>query len=192
MEAVVGPDRLQIHETSDEELVRRTREGDRAAYAQLWDRYAALGRRRARAASSSCDPDDVVSEAFTAILAAIRRGGGPIGAFRPYLFATVRNIVATWGSQPWHVNIDDVEQRLPHVEPTDPLDLIDVRHRLACVLRRLPERQRAVLWHLEVEGLRPREVAPLMGLTSNAVSALAFRARAGLREHLPVNYAIAS
>jgi RNA polymerase sigma factor (sigma-70 family) len=192
MGALIGPDRLQIQEASDEDLVRRTREGDRAAYAQLWERYAALGRRTARAASSSCDPEDVVSEAFAAILAAIRRGGGPTGPFRPYLFATVRNIVTTWGSRPWHVNIDDVEHRLPHAGRADPLEDIDVRHRLADALRRLPERQRVVLWHLEVEGLRPREVAPLMGLSSNAVSALAFRARAGLREQLPEDYAIAS
>src|SRR5690606_3577112 len=40
----------------------------------------------------------------------------------------------------------------------------------------------AVLWHTEVEDMRPRDIAPLLGLTPNAVSALAVRAREGLRE----------
>jgi hypothetical protein len=38
------------------------------------------------------------------------------------------------------------------------------------------------LWHIEIEGQPPAEVAPLFGLTRNAVSALAGRAREGLRE----------
>lgn len=46
----------------------------------------------------------------------------------------------------------------------------------------MPERWRAVLWRIEIEDLRPREIAPLLGLTPNAVSALAVRAREGLRE----------
>ena len=46
----------------------------------------------------------------------------------------------------------------------------------------LPERWQLVLWHTEVEGQRPAEVAPLLGLTPNAVSQLAHRAREGLRQ----------
>ena len=45
----------------------------------------------------------------------------------------------------------------------------------------LPERWQLVLWHVEVEGQRPAEVAPLLGVKANAVSALAYRAREGLR-----------
>jgi hypothetical protein len=47
---------------------------------------------------------------------------------------------------------------------------------------RLPERWQAVLWHTEIEGQSPAEVAPLLGLTANGVSSLAYRAREGLRE----------
>src|SRR5689334_2363701 len=46
----------------------------------------------------------------------------------------------------------------------------------------LPERWQLVLWHLEVEGQKPAEVAPLLGMTPNSVSALAYRAREGLRQ----------
>jgi hypothetical protein len=47
---------------------------------------------------------------------------------------------------------------------------------------RLPERWQAVLWHTEIEGLSPADVAPILGLTANGVSALAYRAREGLRQ----------
>jgi hypothetical protein len=47
---------------------------------------------------------------------------------------------------------------------------------------RLPARWRAVLWQLEVEGKAPAAVAPMFGLSANGVSALAMRAREGLRQ----------
>jgi len=46
----------------------------------------------------------------------------------------------------------------------------------------LPQRWQAVLWHTEIEGARPAEVATLLGLTANGVAALAYRAREGLRQ----------
>ncbi|WP_404593212.1 RNA polymerase sigma factor [Paenarthrobacter histidinolovorans] len=53
--------------------------------------------------------------------------------------------------------------------------------RVAAAMRTLPERWRTVLWHAEILGMKPREVAPIMGIEPNAVSALLIRARAGLR-----------
>jgi hypothetical protein len=47
---------------------------------------------------------------------------------------------------------------------------------------RLPERWQEALWHTEIEGLSPADAAPLMGLSPNGMSALAYRARGGLRE----------
>jgi DNA-directed RNA polymerase specialized sigma24 family protein len=44
----------------------------------------------------------------------------------------------------------------------------------------LPERWRTVLWYAEVLGERPRDIAPVMGMSANTVSALLIRARAGL------------
>ena len=39
-----------------------------------------------------------------------------------------------------------------------------------------------VLWHLEVENQKPADIAPLLGMSANSVSALAYRAREGLRQ----------
>jgi hypothetical protein len=51
----------------------------------------------------------------------------------------------------------------------------------AQAFRKLPDQWQEVLWYTEVEGMAPRDVAPLLGLTANAVAALAYRAREGLR-----------
>jgi hypothetical protein len=45
----------------------------------------------------------------------------------------------------------------------------------------LSDRWRTVLWCTVIEGQSPAEVAPTLGLTANGVSALAYRAREGLR-----------
>ena len=39
-----------------------------------------------------------------------------------------------------------------------------------------------MLWHTEVEGQKPADVAQLLGMSANSVSALAYRAREGLRQ----------
>jgi DNA-directed RNA polymerase specialized sigma24 family protein len=49
----------------------------------------------------------------------------------------------------------------------------------------LPERWQAVLWHTEIEGSRPAEVASLLGLTANGVAALGYRAREGPPTRVP-------
>jgi hypothetical protein len=46
----------------------------------------------------------------------------------------------------------------------------------------LPERWRSVLWHLEVEGHKPQELAEALDVSPNSVSALVYRARSGLRQ----------
>ncbi|MGX9898982.1 RNA polymerase sigma factor [Arthrobacter sp. SA17] len=52
---------------------------------------------------------------------------------------------------------------------------------VSAAMRTLPERWRIVLWHAEVMGEPPRNIAPLLGIEANAVSSLLIRARAGLR-----------
>lgn len=52
----------------------------------------------------------------------------------------------------------------------------------------LPLRWQRVLWFVEVEGLKPREAAPLLDVAPSALSALLRRARKGLREAYLVEY----
>jgi hypothetical protein len=52
----------------------------------------------------------------------------------------------------------------------------------AAAFASLPERWQLVLWHLDVESQKPADIAPLLGMSPNSVSALAYRAREGLRQ----------
>ena len=53
---------------------------------------------------------------------------------------------------------------------------------MADAFAQLPDRWQSVLWLTEVERLRPREVAEMLGISANNVSQLAVRARARLLE----------
>jgi len=169
---------------SDAELITAARAGDQRAYAELYRRHAAAALRFARSLTGhSADADDLVAEAFTRVLAALRSGNGPAEAFRPYLLSAVRNAFydnARRGlrEQP----VDEVAPDAPWVPFVDPAAAADERRLIATAFQELPERWQVVLWHTEVEGEQPADIAPLLGISPNAVAALAYRAREGLRE----------
>jgi len=167
---------------SDEDLVLLARAGDRSAFAELWQRHARSGLTVARQFTSSIDADDLVSEAYARIYQRVLAGGGPDGAFRPYLYTTIRNLAARWGQRDRSVNVDDIGQVEDVVAEEDPATLALDRTLTARAFRSLPERWQSVLWYTEVEGMDPHEVAPLLGLTANGVAALSYRAREGLRK----------
>src|SRR3982751_5124810 len=77
--------------TSDTELIESARSGDTSAFAELWRRHFRPAARVARQ-FTSIDADDLVSEAYARIFQRVLAGGGPTGAFRPYLYTTIRNL----------------------------------------------------------------------------------------------------
>ncbi|MFF2053647.1 sigma-70 family RNA polymerase sigma factor [Leifsonia sp. NPDC058194] len=173
---------VEVDGLSDDELVERSRSGDESAYAELWRRHARAGLAVARSASSSIDPDDLVAEAFTKIFQAVLDGKGPRIGFRPYLFTTIRNLATSWGRDRRENPLEDAES-IPDAETTESTTLRALDRTLtAQAFRALPDRWQEVLWYCDVEQLSPAAVAPLLGLTANGVSALAYRAREGLRQ----------
>ena len=172
--------RRRLSALGDSELEALTRQGDEAAYAELWRRHSHAGLAAARQFSSIADPDDIVSEAYLHILRALRRGNGPSEAFRPYLYRTIRNVALGWIDKTQSVPIDDAPELVdpaPDPEAATIQSTITVR-----AFRTLPERWQTALWYTEVEGMAPAEAAPLLGMTPNAFAALAYRAREGLKK----------
>ena len=167
-------------EASDADLVERARTGDRRAFGELWNRHYRPAIRAARQ-FTSIDADDLVSEAYTRIYQRVLAGGGPTGAFRPYLYTTIRNLAASWGSASRDVQVDEIEDFQDERIPDDPASWALDRTLTARAFRSLPDRWQTVLWYTEVEGMDPHEVAPIMGLSANGVAALSYRAREGLR-----------
>ncbi|PJJ71170.1 RNA polymerase sigma factor (sigma-70 family) [Diaminobutyricimonas aerilata] len=166
---------------SDQVLVAQARGGNTRAYAELWRRHHRAGFHVARR-FTSIDADDLVSEAFARILKRIQAGGGPTGAFRPYLYTTIRNLASTWGAARREIAVDEFDDLEEAFENTvDPAMQALDRTLVARAFRALPDRWQTVLWYTEVEGMDPHEVAPLLGISANGVAALGYRAREGLR-----------
>jgi RNA polymerase sigma factor (sigma-70 family) len=179
--SVTSAGRLDLSHLPDAELIEMTRAGAIAGYAELWRRHHSVAVGAARRATTTFDPDDLVAEAFAAVLTAIRGGGGPVDTFRAYLCATVRNLARRWGAARREITVDE----LPEPDRGDEvlgqeigrLDDRFVREAFAA----LPVRWRDVLLCTEVEQLGTNETAARLGLTPNATAVLAFRAREGLR-----------
>lgn len=173
---------IDVSTLSDAELVKRVRSGDTQAYGVLWERHSRAGATVARSYTSSFDPDDLVSESYAKIFQIITAGGGPDGAFRPYLFTTIRNTAASWGRARRETSMDDAEQiEDPAFSEENSLAALD-RSLTASAFRALPTRWQEALWYSEVEGMTPQEIAPLLGMKANSVAALTYRAREGLRQ----------
>lgn len=168
--------------TSDETLLENARSGDQSAFAELWRRHYRSGARVARQFTSSIDADDLVSEAYTRIYQRVLAGGGPSGAFRPYLYTTIRNLASSWGAASRDVQVDDIADYEDPTTIDDPAAIALDRTLTARAFRSLPERWQSVLWYTEVEGMDPHEVAPVLGMSANGVAALSYRAREGLRK----------
>ena len=177
---------------SDAELLNTIRSGDHGAYGMLRVRHATAARRLAsQLVTGPTAADDVVASAFTTVLDAIGRGGGPTDAFRPYLLTAVRQ--AASGSEeradPGR-RADPGEGQVPGdgqqvSGPGRPFELAAAGPQdssLVAAFLSLPERWRAVLWHTEIERAAPSEVAPLLGLDAAGVTELAGNARDGLRQ----------
>jgi RNA polymerase sigma factor (sigma-70 family) len=165
-------------------LIKASRNGDAAAYDSLYRRHVAAAHGLARQlVRNRAEADDVVAETFAKILGLLHRGGGPDDAFRPYLLTAVRRAAYDrHRAERRQLVTDEMEAFDRGVPFADPAVADLERTMIARAFASLPERWQAVLWHTEIEGARPADVAPLLGLTANSVAALAYRAREGLRQ----------
>ncbi len=165
---------------TDAELLEGARAHDDVAYSELWLRHHRAGYTAARSIAPHLEPEDLVSEAYLKILHLLKAGRGPQGAFRPYLYRVIRTLAADWSQKP--------------ESPSDTLDLVaDTtsaapwedqefdKSAASQAFASLNERWRTVLWYKEVEGLPPRQIATIMGISAHGVSELASRAREALR-----------
>jgi RNA polymerase sigma factor (sigma-70 family) len=169
---------------TDAELSAAVRSGCTDAFGDLYRRHLPAARRLAhRLTPSSWEADDLVSEAFARVLDTLRCGGGPDAAFRAYLLTTLRNARYDQTRRDRRL---EFSAEMAEYDPGVPFrDVALEQHEAAQVARayaRLPERWRLVLWHTEICGESPAELAAEYGTSPNCVSALAYRARVGLRQ----------
>ncbi|MGL4340642.1 MAG: sigma-70 family RNA polymerase sigma factor, partial [Rhodoglobus sp.] len=173
-----------VTERSDAELISAVRTGDSDAHRGLFERHSDPALRVARAyCRDTFAADDLVSEAFDRTVRAIRGGHGPELSFRAYLYTTMRRLASEQSARDSRVLATDdmtaFDQPLPDTDPA----MVSFENRTVnAAFASLPQRWREALWYLEIERMSPADVAPILGLTANGVSALGFRAREGLRQ----------
>jgi RNA polymerase sigma factor (sigma-70 family) len=174
----------------EEALLRAARAGERAAVERLYADHLASARRLATILAGSADAEELVAEAFARVLGQLRAGAGPTSSFRAYLNTTIRNLHRDQfrrnreepaSDRPWL--LDDSESSVD-----DFVESLDANGATAA-LASLPGTWQQVLWHLEVEGRKPAEVAELLSTNAASVSSLAYRAREGLRRAYLDQYA---
>ena len=183
-------DTAEAQGPSDAELIDAVRKGTLSAYGDLYERHVGAAYNLARQLSrSQAEADDLVSEAFAKVLDTLKAGRGPDSAFRAYLLTALRHTAYDKTRRDKKLELSDDVSAVSGVNPdavsvqfVDPAVAGLERSLAARAFERLPERWQAVLWHTEIEGQSPAEVAPILGLTPNGVSALAYRAREGLKQ----------
>ena len=168
--------------SSDAELIKAVASGNAAAYATLHERHVAAARILARRVAPDFDEaEEVLSETFARLRGVLRRGDGPAEALRPFLLTAVRR-VAHERRGAGGAGAGDEIPSLGEPLFVDPEAAELESARLALAFRALPERQRAAVWHTEIEQGDPAEAAVLLGLTVDGVAGLRDQARAGLRQ----------
>lgn len=180
----------EVHGPGDAELIDSVRNGSTSAFGDLYQRHVSAAYNLARQlARSPAEADDLVSDAFAKVLDTLRDGRGPDVAFRAYLLTTLRHTAYDRTRKERKVELSDDVTAVSGVDtdqvsvPFSDTAVAGLERSLAArAFATLPERWQAVLWHTEIEGQSPAEVAPHLGISANGVSALAYRAREGLRQ----------
>ncbi len=176
-----------IESCSDNELLAAARAGSNPAYGELWRRHTGAAMLVARRHRGRTSADDIVAAAATRVLGLLREGRGPEDNFRSYFLCTVRSVAVDCSRQEMReVPADDeqLEYALrPQSRPAADRDLgLDLDPELVhLAFTGLSESDQQLLWHTTVEGGAPRVVARRLGLSPNAVSVRAMRAREALR-----------
>jgi RNA polymerase sigma factor (sigma-70 family) len=173
---------------SDAELIKAVASGNAAAFDTLHERHMPAARILARQlVPSEAEAEQVLSETFARLHDVLRRGDGPAEALRPFLLTAVRRVTHERHST---ARSGAAEEILGIGEPlfVDPEAAELESTPLALAFRGLPERQRTVLWHTEIERGDAAEAAALLGLTADGVADLGNQARTALRQAYLTQY----
>jgi RNA polymerase sigma-70 factor (ECF subfamily) len=186
---VLDPEALAI-----DSLVEQTRAGDERAFALLVGRMQPRVHRWVLAYSASADEaEDIVQEVFVLALRKLDQYAGG-GAFTVWLYRIAVRAAGRTRKQSRH---RDALAAGPKAAPdrlvyeTDPGGRVD-RERLGALVREfwqeLPERQRAIVDLVDLQGYSPAEAAAMLDLNASTLRANLFKGRRSLRSRLLARY----
>ena len=174
-------------EASDESLVARVADGDRAAYAKLvlrhTDRFLALAE---RLLGERSEAEDVLQDAFSRLWTRADRFDPETARFTTWFYRVVANACTD------RLRRRGRSQSLPEnwdgIDTDPPADETLARRQHAGQVRRaldcLPERQKVAVTLCYFEGLTNVEAADVLSISVKALESLLVRARRGLKAEL--------
>ena len=176
---------LPVSELQDDgALVRSAREGDRAAFGRLYDRYARMVHGILLSRVPPLEVDDLVQEVF---LAALRQLHSlrDVARFGAWLAVITRNRANDYyrKSGPETALTEPVSEEQTEGRPNNPAEAQEAAMILA-VVRTLPEAYREPLILRLVEGMTGPEIAARTGLKHGSVRVNLCRGMQMLREKL--------
>lgn len=173
--------------TEDALLVRRSREGDRDAYADLVTRYEAMAARTAYVITGNADDaEDVAQEAFVKAFYALDRFR-PDAPFRPWLLRIVANEAINRrkaAARRPTVDLGVVEDRASAdtaLSPEAAALAAERRERVRAALGGLREEDRLVIAYRYFLELSEAEMADALGVAHGTVKSRLSRALSRLR-----------
>jgi RNA polymerase sigma-70 factor (ECF subfamily) len=172
MPAMTAPEVLE-----DDGLIRAAATGDRAAFGELYVRYARLVHGILLARVPPGEADDLVQDVFLATMRQLR-GLRTAAAFRGWLAAIARNRAMDYFRQSrFQAPLRNSMKHQPPARGTGPgaLEVLDL-------IRHLPEAYREPLILRLVEGMTGPEIARQTGLTPESVRVNLCRGTKMLRE----------
>jgi RNA polymerase sigma-70 factor (ECF subfamily) len=157
-------------EASDDELILRTGSGDRAAFEQLYRRYArsvfGLALRRLGDRSRA---EDAVQETFASIWRSARSYRPERGPGAPWLYAVARNAIVDRSRVRTEPAVEAPDQADRDAGPLELAEQSWVAWRVHRALEDLPEREREVVALAYWSGLSQTEVAEFLGIPLGTV-----------------------
>jgi len=182
-------------EESEHTLIRRCQKGDHSAFNELFRRY----RNRAyafayRYVTNPADAEEVVQGAFIRAFKYIHRFDAKYPSFYPWLRTIVFNEAQTYMGKKGRHRTEPLDKSYDGEEgPSDTrpdlalvgADVLVARKELNQVIREavseLPEQQKACFTMFELENMKVKEIADVLGCTEGTVKTHLHRARYSLR-----------
>lgn len=174
--------------TTDEQIAVAANAGDRDAIATYFARnLGLLSAMSRRIAMNIIDPEDLLAEAITRLVAIWADGRGPTNEVTAYVIRSMRNRVVDELRSPRSkvAYLDtDFELAAPDSGELREVELADAFAVVRAALDALSPDYRAVLQYIVVDGLTPREVAAQLGRSSHAIVVQVSRAKVAMRREL--------
>ena len=177
---MTSPSIVLLRTQSDARLLTLAREGHERAFEAIVERYRRQLMRTCRRVLPEARAEDALQQALMAAWTAIARGD-EVRELRPWLHRIAHRTALNHLRMSGY-DFDELHDSLRIADGADEeLERRAVMRHTLAGLAALPERQRAALLAIAVDGRSQDEVASDLGLTSGAVRQLVHRARSALR-----------